>query len=860
MKIASFAALLGLILLTNACSNEKNTFITRSYHNTTAKYNVYYNANDIYKQAQKRMQAQYPENFSDILPIEIPPTQEAAQQLSADMDLIIQKSKKLIKLHSITAKPKRPRTGNLSTKDRDFNNLPEYCKWVDDAYLLIGKANYYKTDTEAAHRTFDYIQTKYPKQPVSQFAALWKAKTYMAQNKLSDAENYISQVRLKNNSPKKLVMLYHKTYTQWYIYSKNYKKARLQLNKAIEISRNKDEKIRWTYILAQLNQQEGRNEDAMALFRKIIKMNPPYEMTFNASVNLANSFDSSIANSADLINDLEKMLKDDKNIDYQDRIYYAIGNVYLKDNQESKAVEMYRKSIQTSLYNPNQKAQSFLAIADIAFKNKAYTQADAYYDSTVQYISADYKRYDEIVAQTKSLKKLTRHLRTIEEQDSLLRMALMSEKQRNSIIAQAIAEYQQQKRLEEERQRQLQGMNQGNEIVSVGGNPNLQSGKWYFYNPSSLSFGKNEFVKRWGNRKLADNWRRSNKAIAENQNEEILEENNQLSDSAKAEITPDKVEYYTQNIPFNKEEQTQAHQKIIEAYFLLSEAYLQEMNAIPDAIASLEMLQQKYPANKYEVDVFYKLYLLNKGTNNTKANKYKQLLVSKYPQSMYAQRLSDPDFDKKIAQKQKTSEQEYAQLLQNYNQKNFATVIAESRNFAARYQGMQIAANALYLLALSEGANGNQNNMLGVLENIVQEYPHFSQTELVNAQITMLKSGQFDTSIYSKAISGQSVLALLVANDVQLAAMKFALESTLVDFSRSNSFTVEELSIAPKQFLIVQTFESSSQAQAFKTYLLEKNQTLQPNNILIFSTENFKTFKTDKNPDKYQLFFDQNYR
>ena len=35
---------------------------------------------------------------------------------------------------------------------------------------------------------------------------------------------------------------------------------------------------------------------------------------------------------------------------------------------------------------------------------------------------------------------------------------------------------------------------------------NTSGGKWYFYNPATLSFGFSEFQKKWGKRKLEDDW------------------------------------------------------------------------------------------------------------------------------------------------------------------------------------------------------------------------------------------------------------------------------------------------------------------------------------------------------------------
>ena len=347
-----------------SCSTEKNTAVSRFYHNTTAYFNIYFNGYESFNNGINTIK-ETPEDYTQLIPVYKAERKDLQTAVSSDMDNAIKKAVKMIKMHSITVKPKRkePKKGRraykLTDKEKAFYAKTEYNKYVDDAYLLIGKAHYYKGDYTGGLRSLHLIINKFRNEEVKYDALYWIARIKSAEGSYPEAINYLKLITDDSKHPERLNPGIDKCYANIYIKQKKYSQAIEKLDYIISKTKKKKDKARLKYITAQLNQKINEGDKAIELFSEVIKMNPPYEMAFNAKINMAKAFLNSSEGSEKIRKLLNKMLNDDKNIDFQDQIYYVLAGIEQKENNEKQAVEYYKLSAEKSIYNDNQKALSY---------------------------------------------------------------------------------------------------------------------------------------------------------------------------------------------------------------------------------------------------------------------------------------------------------------------------------------------------------------------------------------------------------------------------------------------------------------------------------------------------------------------
>jgi len=263
-------------------------------------------------------------------------------------------------------------------------------------------------------------------------------------------------------------------------------------------------------------EQQKDNKRAIQYYDRTIRLKPDYEMVFYSKIKTARLLDVKRHSSEKTKKDLLRMTREQKNAEYFDVIYYTLGEIEEREKNVTQAQFYYKKSVQTSVANPNQKALSFLKLAEINFDLTNYQPAEAYYDSTIATLPPDHPDYNNILARKKTLESLVLQIKTISREDSLQRIAKMGEVERNNFIDALIRDY------EKEEARQQKAMEDA--MNGVGNNtltssspqaPSMpgQPATFYFYNPTAVAFGVSDFVKRWGNRKDEDNWRRSNRTM-----------------------------------------------------------------------------------------------------------------------------------------------------------------------------------------------------------------------------------------------------------------------------------------------------------------------------------------------------------
>ena len=663
-----------LVWVFAGCSTEKNTWSTRTFHNINSKYNVYFNANESVKKGVLSIEDRIEDDFTRLLPIYKSSVPSAGELVQSDMDNAIIKCSKLIEIHSITKKPKRQK--KRTRKYQEFASQEEFNKWIDDSYLLMGKAYFYQHNFVGAIDNFGYVVRKYPDEETKDEAQIWLIRSYSELERFAEASEVIQAIQNDEEFPKSLEKDLAVATADYYMKQQDYNEAIKFLDIAINKTFFKRDKARLKYIEAQLYQELGMADQASKAYLAVTKMNPDYKMAFNAKINSAGVF-SGTGDTEKLKKELNKMLRDNKNFDFRDQIYYALGNLYFKEGNRNVAIENYAQSVSTSFNNQFQRALSSITLADIYFEDLEYRKAQSYYDSAMIIIDDTYPNYDIVSGNYRGLTNLVDNLIIVEREDSLQRIAKMPEIERESFIARLMKEEQEKQRNAENLA--LQGMgdpNYSRTNRNRQGMGNQQAGAgWYFYNPQTVSYGRVTFQQLWGKRQLEDNWNRANKGIST----EISDDTEGKGDSTQVvviENDPLKKEYYTQFLPLTDSLMTISHDKVRDALFNAGKIFKTDFTNYPRSAESFEELIRRYPDNIYLLSALFELYdLYELMGDKQQSDIYRNRIISQYPESNYAQYLINPNFFVEMEARQDSLNRLYQETFRNYKAGSYLNVI-----------------------------------------------------------------------------------------------------------------------------------------------------------------------------------------
>ena len=749
-------------LIFSYCSTEKNTPVRRSYHNLTSYYNILFNGQESFQEGLKKYKEGYKFDFTRTLPLFIYGNEELSSNIKPQMERAIEKATKLVKLHSITAKPEKLEDKRKLTKEeKKYYNKSEFNRFVDDSYLLMGKAYFWEMEYQTASKILEYAVNEFQDETIKLKNQIWLARSYIELNKFREAQEVLKDIENADTLPQNVKAEFNATYADFFIKQEQPAKAIPYLKRAIQNLKDKDIKVRYQFILAQLWENENQPQKAFGLFGDIIEANPDYRIEFNAK--LKRAWLHKVADKEEgksIKQELEEMLNDNKNEDYLDRIYYALGKISLEENNMSEAIKNFKNSATESETNDNQKGLSFLELADIYFEQKKYEQAQAYYDSSVTSLEADYPGYTKLYTKTQYLTKLVQNLNTIQYQDSLLQVAKLPKEEREALINKLIKEHQeaQRKKEQEERMRRRnQAMRAQNQQRM---NRNRTGGGWYFYSQTAKDRGMAAFERKWGARELEDNWRLSNKKGGEFEGfEEEREGEAEVKDS-KEQYNKTNRKYYTQDIPFSDSARKASHNKIKEGYFNVGLVYMNDLENREKAIDAFNKLNQKYPNNSYELPSYYYIYKMYKEDgNNSKAQQYKQKIMAEYPESNYAKVISDPDYFKKLEEEQNVLEEKYSMVLEKFKNGMFYSVINDCNSLIQKHEDEKYLSKLAYLKAMSVGRTQDIVSFRKALKNVTENYPDTDVAESANNTLNFLEKTELEqiSSYFAKNKKKQDI-------------------------------------------------------------------------------------------------------
>lgn len=884
------------LLFVFSCSTKKNTIVSRAYHNVTSHYNGFFNAREKVKEGQKTLAASVEDRYDRLLTIFKYGDEGKAKAIFPDMDEAIKKTSIVIQRHSM------------------FIGGKERTKWIPYNYLVLGKAQFLKHDYWSSIETFQYIGSTYKdkKHRNARYEAfIYLIQSYMELGKMADAEYLIDFLKNEKDFPKKLNPLFYATVANFHIQKKEYKQSSEWLSKAVKTTKVRDERIRYSYILAQLYQKLDSTEKAFELYARIIKMNPEYEMLFNARINRARSFDVNSANAAEVKEELQKMLKDEKNIDYKDQIYYALAGIAQKENDVPLAADYLKQSIAASTTNVNQKGLSYLELGEINFKKPDYYAAQIYYDSAAAFIATDYPDYALVQNKKNNLGRLIKNLTTIAEQDSLLALANMSPAEQQAKIDAVIKAEEdeaarlkkleeEQKELEEQSKNELEGSGQQQQFSNFGSQQSNQNnsgagsgGQWYFYNQSALSFGFTEFTKKWGNRKLEDNWRRVNK-----QTELVINDgggdggNNQeytdslelaqaaLNDSISKLDAEKRKTAYLEKIPDTQAEKDECNTKILEAYYNAGIIYKEQLENPKESALTFEQMLKRYPDNKYKLAAWYNLYRCYLAAEEKeKADYYKNLILTQYPESEYANIITNPNYFKDAQRKTAIAQVFYENTYRAYLNGQYQDVIERKSAADSLFPPSNLTPKFTFLKALAVGRTQPVTNFETALNNVIATYPKDSVSVLAKAILDKMKGGAVSNVSESGTppAAGQPKGMFTYQPDtVQMVMLLFPksnstteLKNRLSDFNRT-FYSTAKLNISDLifdkdySFILIKDFKTSREAKQYVANLSTDenvfiNMQKTAFNIFALTQPNFAILIQTKDIQKYLEFYGGNY-
>ena len=706
-----FLILISLLFIYGCVAN-KDTAIDRKFQNLTARYNYIYNSNVLLTQYNEGLLESYPDNYEKILPIYLDPEPQ--------INLVLTPGVPNKQLDEVITK------GQAIINDRSFSN------YIDDAYMLLGKANYLKGNYFIASEYFDYVAKAYSNDlKVFVLAMNWKARSQMELNNMVVANKILDTMLRAADNLKKDIAEPLATTAQMRIYQKRNKEAILLLENAARLGDDKQLRIRWRYILAQLQEQENDLQNAFINYTKVENSNAPFEMYFHANLQRIKVRALISGYKVDEDKALLALLKDDKNFDYTDQIYYQVGELFSKERKFAKAEENYLKSVEKSTKNQTQKALSYLKIADLNFKEfNNYIKAKLYYDSTVMILPKNFTDYDNIVKKADNLKYLTDRYTIISREDTAQLIAKLPEADRIVKIKTYLTPKVEVANVVVSNNNQsLNNPDFPNQ--SLNSPQTASGGTFYFNNNAAISSGFADFKKRWGNRQLEDNWRQSQRSSAQ-ENVQVMTGGNVANNITPAngttqQATTDQTsleKQYLDALPLTSELLAASDQKIIDAYFEIASFYQQELNDKNEASKIYAELLRRYPNNNHLDAIYYSLYLNNKGVDENKSNEYRQLVLTKFPESNYAKTILDPSFSAKQSAMENIANNNYNVAFDAYAKKDYPSVIKQANDNVSAFPDNDLAPQYAYLKAIAVGRTAKLDPLLAEFNSITTLYPN----------------------------------------------------------------------------------------------------------------------------------------
>lgn len=878
----------------SSCSPKKNNAATRKYQAFITRYNIYYNGDTHYKETLKEMEDGYQDDYSSLLLIHpaVARGNSKAPQPSGNFDRSIEKAQKAIQLRSIKKKPKKQPGKSSDPAYKEWMKRDEYNPFLHNAWLMMGRSQYLNGDFLGAASTFFYISRHFSWLPKTVTEArLWEARSYLAMDWLFEAETILRRVKPETDlTDGELKGLYYTSEADLLIKEKEWEKGAEMLRMAIPYV-SKPQRTRLNFLLGQVYSRAGKKDLAYKAFQAAGgSSSASYRTKFNARIKQSEVFTGE--DIAKEVGALRRMTRYDRNKEYLDQIYYAIGNLYLSRRDTTKAIENYELAVEKSTRSGIDKAMAQLTLGGLYYDRRLYAKAQPCYSEALPLIPDNYPDYAVLKRRSDVLDELAVYSQNVELQDSLLRLAAMTPEQQMKVIEKLIADLKEKEKKEAEAaareeflaNRGQDGLqDQNNQVFTM----NNGDDSWYFYNTATKNAGRTEFQRRWGNRKLEDDWRRRNKQTFSfndfgadtTSGEKAPEEGDVPADSVAApdqeamqrENDPHFPEYYLKQIPKTDLEKQTANDIIQEGLYNMGVILKDKMEDFPAAETEFETLLRRYPDNIYRLDAYYNLYLMfMRAGEMAKAERYRQLILTEFPDTKYGLALCDPDYIGSLRRMQEMEGQLYDQALDAYLDNDNAEVHALYSTVSKDFPLSKLMPKFMFLEALSYVTDRKPEEFKKTLMEMLERYPNTDLTEFASSYLKGLAQGRklqhgvsnmrgmlWDTRLGNDSIpsdttelkfdldpSQQQLLVLLFPTDeINPNALLFEVARHNFSSFVVKDFDLEQMNFGRLGLLIIKGFENVNEINHYLKVMNSSTQLELPPQVrpVVISVKNFDT-------------------
>jgi tetratricopeptide (TPR) repeat protein len=930
---------IGLCALILACSTTKSkddvSAIGKLYHNTTAQYNGYFNADVLLQQSVLNLETQVQDNYLDVLPIYKYAEADNPLAEGPSLDNAIEKVTVVVSLHRVS-------------------------DWTDDCYLLMGKAQYLKKDYESSMETLEFLADEYSpsamekrkrdaeavkkgkkksgsakkktkkrrkkkrrkkkrrrkpskkkkkssaskkksssnkdknsdkvkdedefsgpvgnislgknignveedkeassfKNPPAYFEGLyWLARNYIDIARYSDATRLLDQLARSQSCPDEVKKRIPNILAYMYNKKKDYSTAIGYLDQAVDMEKDKFERARLLFIAGQMSRKLNKDVQANKYFNRVVDLHPEYELEFNANMLAAQTSSNNSLES--MVKKLENMLKEDKNAEYKDQIYYAIADSYLKNGNKEKGIEYLELSLSSESRNPVQTAESSFRLAMLYYESQQYVDAKTYLDQTLSAMPRTDDRYTRVRILSESLDGIAKALKTIELQDSLIRISKLSEEEKTK-LAQKIKDEEEAKRIAS-----LKG-----EAKSPTNAVLIGKSDFYAYDSKAIKRGIRDFENKWGDRPLEDNWRRK-EALG-------IGQSNLFDDEIvkNTKVTEEEVAELFKAVPKTEKEISLAERKIEDAMLELGKLYRSDLKEPNKSIDILNRLLNRNPAeNKIIIESYYFIYLAYLDLeDDLNSKKYFDLILSKFPNSPIAASISDPEFANRKTKNEMVNDY-YEECYDDYKAERFNIVLEKIAKVPSKFGSKHDHYARFGLLkAFCIGKLEGKEKYIQELELFLIKYPNTPEEKQVRELLRILGAdvkedvaAEGDINKYIVEPSKVHYIILTFEDrNISLTSTRNAISDFNSDYFGTSRLRSSNISLGAKAeekvpIIVIRRFTNKENALEYID-ALDKNgkENLKGISYRAFavSQSNYRTILKDKNMGAYPDFYELNY-
>lgn len=821
-----------LILLTvSSCSRKKDRFLNRSWHAVNTKYNVLFNGNVALESGKKDVITAYKDNYWEILPVE-------RLQITDDVDFSNTSKNSSIELAEVKAVKAIQKHG-MNIKGKEKN--PQ----IDEAYMLLGKARYFDNRFIPALEAFNYILFKYPASSNINLAKIWRAKTNIRlQNEDVAIQNLKKLIELEKLSKYDIVEA-SSTLAQAYITTKSLDSAITQLQVASKLTKNNEQRGRLHFIEGQLYSNLGKKDSANLAFDKVIALNrrSPRVYMINAHLEKIKNFDSKNGDKIALQDLLEDLETNRENRPFLDRIYHQIAQYQLQNQSDSTAISYFNKSLRTNSEDELLTATNYQILGDLNFDYSEYSLAGSYYDSTLLNLKENSKPFREIKRKRDNLEDVIYYETIARDNDSILNVVAMSDSEKESYFQSYI------EILKAEAEALKKADKSSENSFGPSQNLGFQNGKsFYFYTPTTVAFGKNEFIRIWGDRALETNWRWSSKSTqsdskVENEIAKVAEEQQQKRFS---------VEYYLTQLPTQENVLDSISKERNFAYYQLGLIYKDKFKEYKLAKDKLEQLLNQNPEERLILPAKYNLYkvyaLLDLKRLQALA---KADIIKNHPDSRYAEILLNPE--SALLNNENSPETLYNNLFAQFESGEYQQVIEGCDLQIVRLDGDQIIPK-LELLKVTAKARlfGFESYKEG-LNFVALNYPSSIEgkkaARMYETVIPQLESAEFVQD--STQTNFKTIFKFETSETDEIKTFEETLSTAIEDVDYFKLSVSKDRYDTNTIFVVVHGLKSVQGAFGFVEILKDKNDLEISKPFFGISSKNYQTVQIHKNLEAY---------